>query len=155
MERIVQEIKTGAATEANLQQQTANLREMIPQIQATVDQLKAATKLAGAHTTLAAGQTAQAYAATGLAKSQTSETDQRIKQNLPALEAALMNLDRVRKQMEVPAQQREEAFADSPTGVITHAIERVVKALNPFSGIIANVPNTPPPAPPGRKDWKK
>ncbi|AXH75411.1 MAG: DNA pilot protein [Microviridae sp.] len=155
VEKIIQEVKTGGATEDNLRQQTQNLKELVPQIRSQIENIKAHTKLAGAQTTLAAGQTAAAYAAAGHSTAGATEINQRVSQNLPALERALGDLERVQRQMAMPAHARDEALADSPQGAVINALEKVIKALNPFSGIIANVPNTQPPAAPGRKDWKK
>lgn len=157
-----QEIKHSGASEANLRQQTTNLQETVSQIRATVESLKAHTTLAGAQTTLASeqtslarGQTAHAYASAGQATAGTAEINQRVSANLPALQAALDNLERVQRQMAMPAHQRDEAFNDSPAGVILGAIERAKNALNPFSGILANVGTPNPPAPDTRKAWKK
>lgn len=159
--KILQETETSAATAKNLAQQTINLQEVIPQIRATVENLRAHTKLAGAQTTLAGAQTTLAGASTGLAQAHTSQsqattahTQQLIKANLPELDAALKNLERVAELMKMPGRAQDEAVADSYIGSLT----AVMKALNPFTAIMPTVPirgtGTPPPQP-GRKDWKK
>lgn len=155
IENIIQMVKTGKATETNLGQQTTNMKETISQIRETVNQLKSLQRLQGAHTTLAGAQTIHSAAQAKLAGAQTGEITQRVAANLPALEAALGNLERVARDMDMPRRQNESNLADSGTGAILNAAERVLKSLNPFSGIIANVPNTPPTPGPGRKDWKK
>lgn len=151
---MIEDIKRIGATTGNLQQQTTNLKALIPQIKATIESLQAHTTLAGAQTKLTAGQTAQAFAQAGLAGAQTTETQQRIKANLPALQSALGNLERITEEMKMPARQQDEAVADSWIG----SLSAVMKALNPFTNIMPTVgiAGTGKPAPqPGRKDWKK
>lgn len=154
IDRMLQEIKTGGATEANLRQQTINLQEVIPQIRATIQQLKAQTTLTGAQTTLAGAHSAQAAAQTGLAKEQTGEIAQRVKHDLPALEAALMQLEKVAEQMRMPQRAQDESVHDGFIG----SLSATMRALNPFANIMPSVPisGTGKEKPqPGRKDWKK
>lgn len=159
--KILQEAITSSHSAANLAQQTINLQEVIPQIRATVEQLRAHTKLAGAQTTLAGAQTTLAGAQTGATRAQeqltgahTGEVTQRVSANLPALEAALKNLERVAEQMKMPGRAQDESVADSFIG----SLSATMKALNPFTAIMPTLPvrGTGAPAPqPGRKDWKK
>lgn len=162
IERIIQEVKTGGATQQNIEQQTVNLRETIAQIRAMVSNLKAQTQYtAGPQTKLAAGQTAHAYATAGQAvetipvlRAQQSEMAQRTAENIPALEAALIRLERVHKDMQTPRYQHDESTHEGFLGALSAA----ARALNPFNMIVPTVPitGTGKPAPqPGRKDWKK
>lgn len=159
--KMIQETETSAATAQNLHQQTTNLRELIPQIQATVDQLRAHTKLTGAQTTLTGAQTGlakahttQSAATTSLTTEEEREVTQRIKANLPKLEAALMELNRQKDLRDQPRQMQAESVADSFIG----SLSATMQALNPFANIIPTigVSGTGRPAPqPDRKAWKK
>lgn len=161
IKKILQETETSAATAANLNQQTTNLTELIPQIQATVEQLRAHTKLTGSQTTLTGAQTGlarahttQAAAATSLIGEEEREVTQRIKANLPKLEAALMELNRQKDLRDQPRQMQQESVQDSFIG----SLSATMQALNPFAQIIptVGVRGTGAPTPqPGRKDWKK
>ena len=139
IETLIQQVKTGAATAANLEQQTSNLKALLPQIQATIDNLKAMTTRAGAETTLAHAQTGRAVAETGLARTQTGkaaaetgEITQRVNQNLPALEAALQELTRQAKILEMPDRYNDARTQESYIG----ALANTLRALNPFAPLI-------------------
>lgn len=139
IENLIQQAKTGASTAANLDQQTQNLKQLIPQIQATVDNLKAMTARAGAETALAHAQAGKAKAETGLAAAQTGkvtsetgEIDQRVKVNLPALEAALQELSRQAKILEMPGRYNDARTQESYIG----ALGNTLRALNPFAPLI-------------------
>lgn len=135
---------------ANIQQQTENLKETIPQIRATVEQLKALAKLHGAQTGLAGAQTTltraqtvtEAYrpglvaAETGQAAAITAEIKQKIDVNLPKLEAALRELERQEKLLAIPGLEQNASVQDSYIG----SLSAVMKALNPFVGIMPTVP---------------
>lgn len=92
-------------------QQTKNLKEAIPQIRATIDQLKAQTKQTGA---------------------QTTELNQKIHQNLPALEAAFKKLEIIYKGMEAPGREATHAFEAGATGTILRSIKDALKGIIPF-----------------------
>lgn len=138
------------ATTFNLNQQSQNLMELVPQIQATVRNLEQMTKTGAAQAglygaqkglvetqmPLAAAQTAQHYASAGLQRTETQEVQQRINQNLPELQRALLNLERVSEEMKMPARQNDESVASSFIG----ALSATLKALNPFAGIMPTVP---------------
>lgn len=139
IQKIIQETSTSAYSAANMAQQTINLQEVIPQIRATIDQLKAHTGLAGAQTGLAKAQTGLAAAHTGQANAQTgligAETrkvgeetkavQQSVQANLPALENALGNLERVSRQMAMPKQQQDESVNESYIG----SLSAIIRAL--------------------------
>lgn len=122
IDKLIQETKTSETTAANIAQQTVNLKAIIPQIEATIKNLHAQTKLAGAQTTLAGAQAGQAIAHTG-------EINQRVKENLPALEKALGELKRVQMQMEMPGRAQQESVQDSYIG----SLGATLRALNPFN----------------------
>ena len=130
--KIIQETDTSAHSAANLAQQTLNLKEVIPQIQATVDQLRAHTKLAGAQTTLTGAQTTLAGATTAQTKAHTTQLGQQIAANLPALEAALKDLEKQAAQDKRPAQMQDAAVHDSFTG----SLGAVLRALNPLNNFL-------------------
>ncbi|AXH77998.1 MAG: DNA pilot protein [Microviridae sp.] len=160
IQNIEQQVRTGGATEANLKQQTANLQEIIPQIRATVANLKAQTTLAGAHTTLAGkqatlagAQTAQQEAQTELTGELTKSQKQHVQANLPRLEAALKNLERIHTEMQTPQLQNRESVMSGLGGVI----HETLNAINPFQFIMPTLQLGKPAAAPRdtRKDWKK
>lgn len=159
---IMQQTRTGGATEANIQQQTQNLQEVIPQIRATIDQLRAQTKLTGAQTGLTGAQTALAGAHTAESGArtvqigvETKNTQQLVDANLPALEAALKQLEKVSEQMKMPGRAHDEAVQEGFIG----ALSATMKALNPFSAVLPTIPvrgtGAPAPQRDTRKDWKK
>lgn len=146
IQKIIQETSTSAYSAANMAQQTINLQEVIPQIRATIEQLKAHTGLAGAQTGLAKAQTGLAGAQTGLAGAHTGQAkaqtgligaetrkvaeetkgvQQSVQANLPALENALGNLERISRQMAMPKQQQDESVNESYLG----SLSAVIRAL--------------------------
>lgn len=131
IENLIAEIPRIRAGTENLNQQTTNLKETINQIRSTVDNLRAHTSLYGKQETLATAQTAQSYAQTKLTGVHTQETQQRIHANLPALEAALKNLERVSRDMEIPRKQADESIHSGPMSALLAAL----RALNPFKGM--------------------
>lgn len=155
VQNLMEEIKNIASQRENIEQQTRNLKEVIPQIHATIESLKATAALSREHINLSRGQTASAYASAGSAIATTDETRQRIHANLPALEASLRNLERVAEEMKMPGRAQDEAVADSWIG----SLSAVVKALNPFVGIMPTLPirgtGAPAPQRDTRKDWKR
>ncbi|WNK12804.1 MAG: DNA pilot protein [Microvirus sp.] len=152
--KILQEASTSAYSAANLAQQTINLQEVIPQIRATVENLRAHTQLQGAQKTLVGAQTALTGATTEKTKTETSQIGQHVAANLPALEAALRQLEKVSEQMKMPQRAQDESVHDSYLG----SLSATMRALNPFTNIMPTVgiKGTGASAPqPGRKDWKK
>lgn len=110
IKNLQQDVAHSKSSAANLEQQTRNLKEAIPQIRATVDNLRAMTKLSGSHD---------------------AEVRQRIKANLPALEAAIHELERLERESDRPRQEQTEFFEASYAG----ALARVFRAFNPFQGM--------------------
>lgn len=106
---------TSAASQQNLMQQTRNLVEVLPQIRATVQNLKAHTELT---------------------TSENVQLRQRIKQDLPHLEARLMDLERLAREMEQPEQANRAAAADSFIG----QLKAYLKDLIPLQGIFGSIP---------------
>lgn len=90
--RLIQDAKTGAATAANVQQQTKNLQELVPQIRATVDLVKADTRLRGEQTKVA------------------------------ALESALKDLERIARLAEQPRFLQDQSVHDSFVGSLSAVI---------------------------------
>lgn len=117
IETLLQQARTGAASAANLEQQTRNLKEIIPQIHATIKLLHAQAQQTGAQT--------------GLTKEQTREVTQRIKQNLPEIERAIRDLEAKARNLEMPRRGMEAAANDSYIG----ALGAVLRALNPLSSL--------------------
>ena len=113
MNKIAQEAGTSAAQQRNLDQQTHNLREVIPQIQQTVQLLRKQTDAAGAMA--------------GLSEAQTTETRQRIKANLPALEAAIKDLDLLARKAALPKQQQDAQFYARTAGSILRNINNTLR----------------------------
>jgi len=137
---IQQQVRTGASSAAHFDQMVTNMQQEIPRIQATTAQLRALINLNDA-------QRLQALAGAGLSTAATTETNQRIKQNLPALEAALKDLERIAAQMAQPGQMANEAAQGSFIG----QLGAYLKALLPIQGLIGTIPlgkSTPAKAPP-------
>lgn len=131
VKKIMAETTTQAMTAVNIDQQTKNLKALIPQIEATVDNLKAHTKLHGA-------QTGLAHAQAGQAKAHTAEINQKVAENLPKLEAALLNLQRVERNMAMPGRAQDESVQDSYLG----SLGATLRALNPFNNFFSSIPST-------------
>lgn len=132
IEKIIQETATSHASAANIAQQTQNLKETIPQIQATVAQLKTLAALNVAHIHQAGAQTGALKALEGLTTAQQGEVIQRVKANLPALDAALKELERQAKKLEIPAREQASSVSEGYTG----ALAATLRALNPFSDFL-------------------
>lgn len=129
IQRIQQEVRTGASTAAHLDQQVVNLKETIPQIHASIAQLK----------TLAALNEAEAITQLtqqGVNRAHAAEIIQRIKQDLPRLERELQVLERTARQMAQPGQMADEAAKDSFVG----QVGAYLKALIPLQGLIGTIP---------------
>lgn len=105
----------------NIEQQTTNLKETVPQLQATVKLLKAQAKTQG---------TIQ-----GLNEAQTTQLQQRIRENLPHLEAAVQRLEIIQRQLAQPGQVASASAAESGLGQAAEYAKRVreiLRAINPF-----------------------
>lgn len=111
IERIIAETDHQVASAAEARQRTINLKETVPQIRATVDQLR----------TLSEKQTAG-----------TQEIRQRIRANLPELEAAMRKLDNYAKELAQPGREHE---ATAQQGFIG-ALGAVLRILNPLRGML-------------------
>lgn len=130
--KIIQDTSTSAATAQNLQQQTQNLQEIIPQIRAQTAQLHALAKLNLAHVGQAAAQTAQLKALEGLTREQMGEVQQRVRENLPQLDAALRRLEQDSQKLAMPRRYHESGTQEGYLG----ALSATLKALNPFSDFL-------------------
>jgi chromosome segregation ATPase len=113
MQNIGQQTETSAAQARNLQQQTENLRHTIPQIQETIHLLRAQQNATGAMA--------------GLTTTQAAEVRQRIKVNLPKLEAAIKDLDAIARQAALPKQQQDAAFYRRTAGTILRNINNTLR----------------------------
>lgn len=143
IENLMQQTRTGAASAAMLAAQEQQLKALIPKIQAEVDQLRTLAALNVAHIEQAGAQSSQLRASAsqlkaleGLTNEQKAEVIQRVKANLPALEAALKELDRNAKRLEMPGREGEAGIQESYIG----ALGRTLRALNPFSDFMKAAP---------------
>lgn len=125
-ENLVQQTHTGAATAENVQQQTENLRATLPQIRATVNMLQTLATKNKADAILAGAQTT-------VSDAQYDEIQQRVRANLPAIQAALQKLETQHRNLELPQAGMRAAVYDSPIG----ALSEFLRALNPLTGIIS------------------
>lgn len=121
---IQQQIRVGVSSAAHLDQQVRNLQETIPQIRATVTQLGTLSKLNEA-------SAVHQLTSAGLNEAQAKEVYQKLNNNLPAMERALMDLDRKIKEMSLPGHMATEAAQDSLVGTIG----AYLKALLPLQGM--------------------
>lgn len=119
IEKMMQETNTSSYSAANLYQQTQNLKELVPQIKATIENIKAQTSLHNVQSTK--GQ------------AETGEILQRMKQNLPELEAAEKTLKAILLKMELPKASMDAATHGSYIG----ALSSLLRAINPLTGIIS------------------
>lgn len=150
IENLMQQTRTGAASAAMLAAQEQQLKALVPKIQAEVDQLRtlaalniqhitqseAQTKALGAQATRDYASAGQLRALEGLTHEQKAEVVQRVRANLPALEAALKDLDRSAKRLEMPGREGEANIQESYIG----ALGRTLRALNPFSDFMKAAP---------------
>lgn len=122
IEDLFASVQQRGASAKYYEQQVKNLQEEIPKIRTTVGLLKQ--------------QTVESIARTGLTQEQAKEVHQRIEQNLPELERALLSLEHKAGMM------REESTAAQTIHDTSFVAEvgRVMRALNPFSGIVGALP---------------
>lgn len=132
IEKMLQETRTSAASAGQIAQQTEYIKQLIPQVQATVDNLKASTMLHGAQTGLTRAQTQLTGAQTGKTVTETGEVQQRINANLPALEAALKELQRQARVLEMPGMVNNADAQHSFIG----SLGATLRALNPLSDFL-------------------
>lgn len=111
IEKIISETSHHDASASQARQQEENLKKMIPHIEESVRLLRAQTTQTG---TL------------------TNEAKQRIRQNLPELEANLKKLEAIFKGMEAPGRETTHAFESSAPGAILRSIKDALKGLVPF-----------------------
>lgn len=119
-----QRTRTSAAAEQEHAQRVINMKAELPKLRETVNLLKA--------------QTTQTATLTGLTEAETEQLRQRIRQDLPALQRALEQLEVVSLQMSMPGKQANEAAQDSFIGYLG----AYLKALLPFQGLIGAIPVT-------------
>lgn len=105
VDKIIEETNVHAATAANVRQQTANLEEAITQIKATVE----------------------------LLKSQSGEIGQRVKENLPKIEADLRKLEVIFREMERPGRQQTSDYQQTGAGQVLQSIGNALKQLSPIT----------------------
>lgn len=127
--KIIQETETSAATAQNLAQQTRNLVETLPVLQQTVQHLKAMTTTQG---------TQAALNQSGVRKNnaEVSEITQRVKANLPALDAAVKELERQQRTLQQPVIEMQSAV--NGQGFLG-ALGATLRALNPFADFLPNL----------------
>lgn len=121
--KLQQDTKTSASSAAHLDQSTRNLQATIPQIDATVNNLIALTKQAGALT----GKTVE----------ETNEIRQRVKENLPALIAALDKLKARHAKGEAAQGERKAELYEGKKGDEPQlgALAEFIRAFNPIQGL--------------------
>lgn len=123
---VVQGAREGA-TAANLQQQTQNLRANLPVMEATIKHMNSMVRLNDAQITQLAEQGK-------LTRAQVSEIIQRVKENLPKANAALLEIKRIIEGSNVPqAQARGNVYGAS--GGLTGEILEFLRAINPLNGL--------------------
>lgn len=115
IQKLIQETTTSGFSAANIEQQTKNLRELIPQIRATVDNLRQETE--------------RKLQQTNLTDTQRREIQQRIDQNLPALQRELGELEKYARQLLQPGMERS---AQAQEGYLGH-LGAMLRLLNPMS----------------------
>lgn len=104
IERIIAATTHEEASAANMRQQTENLRTLIPNLQETLR----------------------------LLKTQTGEGQQRLRQNLPGLEANVKKLQAIFMELEKPGRQQTGDFQASGAGQVLKSIGNALRELNPL-----------------------
>lgn len=118
VEKLAQDVRTGAASASLMDQQASNLSEQIPQIRATVDQLRAFTK--------------QTQAITGKTEEESREIRQRVAAQLPQIQGALTNIEAKLKQAQLPGAQNLAQVHASELGNLAAVLHVVRDAITPF-----------------------
>lgn len=108
-EKYAQDIKTGVATAANLEQQTINAKETLTQIRVTIQNITA-------HTENLRGQN--------------KEIDQRLEANIPKLQAVLKGLEAAAKRLEQPGQEANAAAQSSFAGQLGAYLRAIIPINN-------------------------
>lgn len=129
IENLLQQAKTGAATAANVEQQTKNLQELIPQIRAQTEQLRTLSNLNKAQIT-------ERLNLAGVHLENAHEIQQRVKQNLPEMERAIMQLEKIAMEMAQPGHMANEAAQASFVGTLG----AYLRALIPLQGVMGAIP---------------
>lgn len=111
IENIIAETSKHEASASQIRQQENNLRTTIPHIEESIRLLRA--------------QTTQT-------STLTNEAKQRIRQDLPAIEANLKKLETIYKTMEGPGRESTHAFESTAAGAILRSIKDSLKGLVPF-----------------------
>lgn len=104
VKKLEQDVKTGASSAAHMDQQAVNLKATIPQIEATVKHLKALTS--------------KEYSQADLNVEQNREINQRIKANLPKIQAALHAAEEVLARMKQPEAQNQAGLHSTLLGAL-------------------------------------
>lgn len=157
IEELISRVKLQGHTAENIQQNTVNQQATVKQIEATVDQLRtlanlniAQTAQAQAQTGLTHAQTGLTHAQTGLAKAHvgvaaseigrniaiTQDMQNKIRANLPQLEAALAELTRQAKILEMPSRHQTAGVSEGYIG----ALGATLRAINPFADFMHAAP---------------
>lgn len=129
IQKLIQEATTSGHTAVNIQQQTQNLQELIPQIRAQTEQLRTLSNLNKAQIT-------ERLNLAGVHLENAHEIQQRVKENLPQLERALMDLDRIARQMLQGGHMANEAAQSSFVGTLG----AYLRALLPIEGVMGAIP---------------
>lgn len=125
----IQRVKTLMATEtreyasaAQSRQSVTNMQAQLPEIEARTTQLRALTQ--------------EALQSAGLKEAEASRIVQEVKQNLPALDAALRDLHVKLEGLKVPGAQNQAMASDSFAGVLG----AYLKALLPLDTFFGTIP---------------
>lgn len=125
VQKILQDVKVGTASAANIEQQTRNLVAELPRIAALTKQLQELAALNHA-------QIVQSAESAGLSRSQAEEIQQRIRVNLPEIDRAIRNLEAKARELDVPRRGMDAAAHSSFAG----ALGALLRALNPLNNYI-------------------
>lgn len=129
---IRQQVTTGIATAENLAQQTTNLRETVAHIRASTDQLRDLAYLNMA-------QAVETLTRSGLNEAHAKEVYQKIKENLPQIERALMQMEMQERTLARPGHENAAAAQSSFAGTLG----AYLRAINPIQGLIGSIPMGP------------
>jgi chromosome segregation ATPase len=133
VDKIRQDVKTGAATASQLEQSTQNLRAAIPQIQATTTHLLSLVQLVKAQTTTEKGKPAlnaatiqELQSKTGLNNVQAKQVGEYLHANMPAIEASLRNAQAQIEQLKRPGAINEATAQSGFLGAWSTALKHII-----------------------------
>lgn len=128
-QQLLQQVRTGAASVEQMSAQTEAIRAQIPVFDATVKNLRALTVLHGEEANLA-------FQKAGLTQAEGIALQQRIKEDIPKLEAALLNIKTQLAEGDLPQARAKAGAYTTPSGKPDALLEFLRALPLPFVNIV-------------------